>query len=278
MRWTPGQRSRNLEDRRGSRVVTRGVPIGIGGMLALLALSFITGQDFLSPLLQQGGGPQAEVREGPLKTTPDEERRVDFVSFILDDVQDTWPKLLGGRYQEAQLVLFRGATNSACGLGQSAMGPFYCPADQKVYLDLEFFDQLSQRFGAPGDFAQAYVIAHEVGHHVQRLVGTEQQVRQAQQARPGQANALSVRMELQADCYAGLWGHTTARRNLLEPGDVEEGLRAASSIGDDRIQGQSSGRIRPESFTHGSAAQRVEWLRRGLQATRIEECDTFSAR
>lgn len=278
MRWTPGQRSRNLEDRRGSRMVSRGLPIGIGGMVLLFVLSLITGQDFLSPLLQQGGGQPTEVREGPVESTPEEERQVDFVSFVLDDVQGTWPKLLGGRYREAQLVLFRGATTSACGVGQSETGPFYCPADQKVYLDLEFFDQLHQRFGAPGDFAQAYVIAHEIGHHVQHLLGIDSQVRQIQQARPNQANALSVLMELQADCFAGLWGHTTARRDILDPGDVEEGLRAAASIGDDAIQRQTTGRVRPESFTHGSAAQRVEWLRRGLQSTRIEDCDTFNAR
>jgi predicted metalloprotease len=259
-------------------MVSRGLPIGIGGLVLLDVLSRITGQDCLSPLLQQGGGQPTEVREGPVESTPEEERQVDFVSFVLDDVQGTWPKLLGGRYREAQLVLFRGATTSACGVGQSETGPFYCPADQKVYLDLEFFDQLHQRFGAPGDFAQAYVIAHEIGHHVQHLLGIDSQVRQIQQARPNQANALSVLMELQADCFAGLWGHTTARRDILDPGDVEEGLRAAASIGDDAIQRQTTGRVRPESFTHGSAAQRVEWLRRGLQSTRIEDCDTFNAR
>lgn len=257
-------------------MVSRGLPLGIGGMVLLFVLSLVTGQDFISPLLQQGATQQGEVVEGSIESTPEEERQVDFVSFVLDDVQATWPRLLG-QYREAQLVLFRGATESACGVGQSAMGPFYCPADQKVYLDLEFFDQLAQRFGAPGDFAQAYVIAHEIGHHVQNLTGIAGQVRQLQQARPGQANVLSVRMELQADCYAGLWGHTTARRNLLEPGDVEEGLQAAASIGDDTIQQQASGRVRPESFTHGSAAQRVEWLRRGLQSSRVEDCDTFNA-
>ena len=277
MRWTPGGKSRNIEDRRGSRMVSRGLPLGIGGVVILFVLSLITGQDFVSPLLQQGGGQVEQVTEGPIEASPEEEERVFFVSFVLDDVQATWPKLLP-QYREATLVLFRGATSSACGLGQSAMGPFYCPADQKVYLDLEFFDQLATRFGAPGEFAQAYVIAHEIGHHVQNLTGIERQVRQLQHSRPGQANALSVLMELQADCFAGLWGHSTARRNLLEPGDVEDGLQAAASIGDDAIQRQTSGRVRPESFTHGSAAQRVEWLRRGMQATRVEECDTFNAR
>lgn len=258
-------------------MVSRGLPLGIGGMVILFVLSLITGQDFISPLLQQGGGQVEQVTEGPIEASPEEEKRVAFVSFVLDDVQATWPKLLP-QYREAMLVLFRGATSSACGMGQSAMGPFYCPADEKVYLDLEFFDQLATRFGAPGEFAQAYVIAHEIGHHVQNLTGIERQVRQLQQSRPDQANALSVLMELQADCFAGLWGHSTARRNLLEPGEVEDGLRAAASIGDDAIQRQTSGRVRPESFTHGSAAQRVEWLRRGLQATRVQECDTFNAR
>lgn len=277
MRWTPGGRSRNLEDRRGSRMVSRGLPIGIGGMVILFVLSLITGQDFISPLLQQGGGQTGQVTEAPIEASPEEEERVLFVSFVLDDVQATWPRLLGD-YRDATLVIFRGATSSACGLGQSAMGPFYCPADQNVYLDLEFFDQLANRFGAPGEFAQAYVIAHEIGHHVQNLLGIERQVRQLQQSRPDQANALSVRMELQADCFAGLWGHTTARRNLLEPGEVEDGLRAAASIGDDTIQQKTSGRVRPESFTHGSAAQRVEWLRRGMQSSRVEDCDTFNQR
>lgn len=275
MKWEDRGRSRNLEDRRAAGPARMGLPLGIGGLLLVLAISALTGID-LSAIL--GTGPTSQVAP-PVsqEELAAEEGQVRFVSFVLDDVQATWPKLLGNRYREAQLVLFRGATESACGLGQSAMGPFYCPADSKVYLDLEFFDQLAQRFGAPGEFAQAYVIAHEFGHHVQNLLGIERQVRQLQQARPGQANALSVRMELQADCLAGLWGGTTARRNLLEPGDVEDGLRAAAAIGDDAIQTQAQGRVRPETFTHGSAAQRVEWLRRGLQAGSVEECDTFSA-
>jgi uncharacterized protein len=276
MRWSPGQRSRNLEDRRGSRMVSRGLPLGIGGFLLLLVLSFITGTDLVTPLLQQGSVEQGTERAGPIETTPEEEERVDFVSFVLDDVQGTWPKVLGGRYRDAQLVLFRDATSSACGVGQSAMGPFYCPADQKVYLDLSFFDQLAQRFDAPGDFAQAYVIAHEIGHHVQHLLGVNQRVRELQQARPREANELSVRQELQADCFAGIWGHSTARRNLLEPGDVEAGLQAAAAIGDDRLQRESAGRVRPETFTHGTSAQRVEWLRRGLETGSLEACDTFS--
>jgi predicted metalloprotease len=213
------------------------------------------------------GGPPAE-------TTPEEEERVEFVSFVLDDLNQTWAGILAG-YQPAKLVLFRGAIRSGCGSAQSAMGPFYCPLDQKVYIDLAFYEELHRRFGAPGDFAQAYVIAHEVGHHIQKLMGIEQQVRQLQRARPQAANALSVRMELQADCFAGVWGHSTARRDILEGGDVEEGLNAAAAIGDDRIQQQTTGEVRPEGFTHGSAEQRVSWFRRGLESGDPNRCDTF---
>ena len=255
----------------------RAIPIGCGGIVVLFVLSLITGRDFITPLLQQQATVEQTSSEQPLQTTPEEEERVKFMSFVLDDIQATWPKVLGPQYRETTLVLFRGATPSACGMGESAMGPFYCPGDQKVYLDLEFFDQLDRRFGAPGDFAQAYVIAHEIGHHVQNLLGIDRQVRALQQRAPSQANQLSVLMELQADCFAGIWGHSTGRRNLLDPGDVEEGLRAASSIGDDAIQRQTSGRVRPESFTHGSAEQRVEWLRRGLQSGDVKSCDTFAA-
>ena len=256
----------------------RAVPIGIGGIVILFVLSLITGRDMISPVLQQQASAPTEVQtEGPLQTTPEEDTLYKFMSFVLDDIQATWPRILGNRYRETTLVLFRGATTSACGMGESAMGPFYCPGDQKVYLDLEFFAQLERRFGAPGDFAQAYVIAHEVGHHVQHLLGIEQQVRALQQRSPGQANQLSVLMELQADCLAGIWGHSTAQRNVLEPGDVEEGLQAAASIGDDTLQRQASGRVRPESFTHGSAAQRAQWLRRGLETGDVQQCDTFAA-
>jgi predicted metalloprotease len=200
---------------------------------------------------------------------------------VLADTEDTWHELFrrqGQTYREPRLVLFRGATRSACGLGQAAMGPFYCPADQKVYIDLGFYDELRDRFQAPGDFAQAYVIAHEVGHHVQTLLGISEQVRQAQQKLDQvQANRLSVRQELQADCLAGIWAHHAARsRQLLEAGDVEEGLAAASAIGDDRLQRRSSGYVSPDSFTHGSSAQRVEWFERGLQSGRLEGCDTFA--
>ena len=280
MRWNPGgQRSGDIEDRRAVRMGGRGASMGIGGIVLLFILSLVLGRDMVSPVLQQQAQmpPQESGQAGPLETTPQEEAKVIEIGQMLDDLQATWARLLGGRYQKSTLVLFRGATESACGLGESAMGPFYCPGDQKVYLDLEFFDQLDRRFGAPGDFAQAYVIAHEVGHHVQNLLGIERQVRALQQRSPRQANQLSVLMELQADCFAGVWGHSTAQRGIMEPGDAEEGLRAASAIGDDTLQRQSSGRVRPESFTHGSAAQRAEWLRRGLQTGDVKACDTFAA-
>ena len=278
MRWNPGaEQSQNVEDRRGAGMGGRST-IGIGGIVILFVLSLIFGRDLVSPVLQQQAEvPQTTGQAPPLDTTPQEEAKVKEIRFMLRDLEVTWGSLLGGRYQEPTLVLFRGATPSACGMGESAMGPFYCPGDRKVYLDLEFFDQLDRRFGAPGDFAQAYVIAHEVGHHIQNLLGIERQVRALQQQSPREANALSVAMELQADCFAGVWGHSTTRRDILEPGDAEEGLRAASAIGDDVLQQQSSGRVRPESFTHGSAAQRVEWLRRGMQTGDVKACDTFRA-
>jgi predicted metalloprotease len=212
----------------------------------------------------------------PAQADPQEEQLVDFVSFVIDDLQGTWAKKLTG-YQPTRLVLFRGAVQSACGFAQAAMGPFYCPRDEKVYVDLGFYDELRQRFGAAGDFAQAYVIAHEVGHHIQRQIGVEPQVRQLQQRRPDLANELSVRMELQADCFAGVWGHSTAQRQILEHGDVEEGLRAAAAIGDDNIQKRTQGYVVPEGFTHGTSQQRVAWFRRGLESGDPNDCNTFDA-
>ena len=276
MRWTPGHTSRNVEDRRG-QTVRRGATIGLGGLILLVVLSFLTGQDFLSLM---GPSPEQVLvpssgQSGPAASSPQEEQLVQFVSFVLDDAQATWTKLLGGRYREAKLVLFRDQTSSGCGFGEAATGPFYCPADEKVYIDLGFYDELRRRLGAPGDFAQAYVLAHEIGHHVQKVLGIEGQVRQLQQRRPDAANGLSVRMELQADCFAGIWGNSTAQRQILEQGDVEEGLNAAAAIGDDRIQRMQTGFVRPDSFTHGSSQQRVEWFRRGLQSGNVEACDTF---
>jgi predicted metalloprotease len=260
--------------------------LGIGGVLILLVLSLVFGQNFFA-LVDQGGevstGP--EVAPGPggapagRKGTPAEEQVADFISFVLDDVQSTWTREFakaGREYQRARLVLFTDATRSGCGFAESAAGPFYCPADSKVYIDLGFYNELRSRFGAPGDFAQAYVLAHEVGHHVQHLLGISDKVRDAQSGgNRQQANTLSVRLELQADCLAGVWAHSTNERRLLEEGDVEEGLAAASAVGDDRIQKQMGGRVSPESWTHGSAKQRAGWFRRGLETGRINDCDTF---
>lgn len=293
MRWTPGGTSGDIEDRRGDSGGGfrgmgfgggGGMRLGLGGMLVLLVLSVIFKQDFISMFLGGGGGGVStesvdRPARGPASESPEEKKRVEFVSFVLDDAQKTWGQIFaqsGQQYPRAKLVLFRDAVQSACGFAQAASGPFYCPGDEKVYIDLSFYDELSQRFGAAGDFAQAYVLAHEIGHHVQRVLGTEAKVRRAQQAQPRAANALSVRLELQADCYAGLWGHSTNQRNILEEGDVEEGLRAAAAIGDDRIQRSAGRTVSPESFTHGSSAQRVEWFKRGLTSGKVSSCDTFA--
>ena len=283
MRWTPRGRSANLEDRRGmgggGGMIT--LPrMGIGGLLLLLVLSFIFKQDFFALLGGAGDGGQP-VAGAPAPTSPEEEKLIQFVSFVLDDTQETWSRIFassGETYQPANLVLFTDAVRSGCGFAEAAMGPFYCPADQKVYVDLGFYQELRNRFGAPGDFAQAYVISHEIGHHVQNLLGISRQVRQAQQEDPGGANELSVRLELQADCLAGVWGHSTSQRNLLEEGDIEEALGAAAAVGDDRIQRQGSGEVRPETWTHGSSEQRMRWFRAGYDTGDIDRCDTFAAR
>ncbi|HJU89456.1 MAG TPA: neutral zinc metallopeptidase [Gemmatimonadaceae bacterium] len=275
MRWSPGGRSRNLEDRRGGGL---GAPLGIGGTVILLVLGLIFGQDFLGDA-QISDGPTAVGGALAPEDSAREEPAVQFVSFVLDDAQRTWQQKFaqaGEQYREAKLVLFRNGVQSACGVGQSAMGPFYCPLDEKVYVDLGFFDELRTRFGAPGDFAQAYVLAHEIGHHVQTQLGISERVRQAQQQNPRIANELSVRQELQADCYAGVWGHSTAQREILERGDVEEGLGAAAAVGDDRIQQQTTGRVNVDAFTHGSAEQRASWFRRGLSTGDPNQCDAFS--
>jgi len=281
-----GQRqSTNIEDRRGRRM--RG-PAGIGGggigmILIILVISWLTGTNPLSLLQLTGGMPGgAPVKEEVPTGTAGEDPESRFIGAVLGDMEETWTDIFakgGDRYQPPVLVLFNDTVESACGSASSATGPFYCPADRKVYLDLSFFRELDQNFGAPGDFAQAYVVAHEVGHHIQNLLGVNAQVsRLQQQVSKTEANALSVRLELQADCYAGVWGHYAARQDMLEPGDAEEGLRAAAAIGDDRLQRQSQGRVVPESFTHGSSEQRMEWLRRGLASGRIEDCDTFGGR
>ena len=283
MRWTPGKISSNIEDRRGSSGGFGRAGIGLGGGAILLVLSLVFGHNFFDDLTPAGTDTSlsagASADAPPATETPEEHQRVLFVSFVLDDVQSTWTKIFassGDQYRDARLVLFRNAVQSGCGVAQSAMGPFYCSVDQKVYIDLGFYDELTSRFGAPGDFAQAYVLANELGHHVQHLLGTDARVRQLQDSRPDEANNLSVRLELQADCYAGVWANSTDQRKLLNEGDVTEALTAASAVGDDRIQQQETGSIHPESFTHGTAAQRASWFRRGYTSGRPESCDTFA--
>lgn len=279
MRWRGQRQSSNVEDRRGMRL-SRGVGIGgVGGIvLGLLALYF-TNDPIL--LLQSIGG--STRSEGPYQEPPEETETAQFVRVVLADTEDVWDALFAqsnGRYEHPTLVLFTDAVQSACGTADTAAGPFYCPGDRKVYIDLSFYDELKQRFGAPGDFAQAYVIAHEIGHHVQNLLGTMDEMRAAQ-ARTDRtaANALSVRLELQADCYAGVWAyHAERTRQILEQGDVEEALNAANAIGDDRLQRQSQGQVVPDSFTHGSSEQRVRWFKRGIERGDVAQCDTFAAR
>ena len=301
MLWRGGRRSENIEDRRGEG----GLPSGMGGMrfpvggraggigglglVALVLLGLFFGVD-PSVLLDMGGGGTApsnyvpsspEPRSERTPGIPDEER--EFVSVVLADTEDTWHALfqqMGRTYREPTLVLFSGMVDSGCGLAQSASGPFYCPRDGKLYLDTSFFDEMSRRFGASGDFAQAYVIAHEVGHHVQNLLGILPKASAAQRAAGSkvEANRIQVRIELQADCFAGVWAnHANQMRNILEPGDIEEALNAATAIGDDRLQRQSQGYVVPESFTHGSSAQRVRWFKRGIESGDLRRCNTFEA-
>jgi hypothetical protein len=277
MRWTPGGRSPNLEDRRGRGF---GGPVGIGGGLITLILALIFGPGIVGDGEETTSTSYGDIGLSPADSAA-EEPMVQFVSFVLDDAQSTWDAAFsqaGSSYEPARLVLFRGGTATGCGMGQSAMGPFYCPLDQRVYIDLDFFNELQRRFAAPGDFAQAYVLAHEIGHHVQHLLGVDERVRRVQQSNPGAANELSVRMELQADCYAGVWAHSASDRGKLDPGDIEEGLGAASAVGDDRIQQQTTGRVNVDSFTHGSAEQRASWFMRGFESGNANACDTFGGR
>lgn len=279
MRWKSGRRSSNIEDRRGrSASIGRGVKIGGGTAIIALLLSLLLGQDPTGILQQMAEGNQ--TAQMPAQASAGEDEAADFVSVILGDTEDTWNSIFassGSRYITPTLVLYSDAVQSACGYNTAATGPFYCPGDQKVYLDLGFLSEL-QRFGAHGDFAVAYVIAHEIGHHIQNIVGTERQVRQMQQrVSRSQANQLSVAMELQADCYAGVWAHHAHKqRNILESGDVEEGLNAAAAVGDDRMQRMAGQPVQPEAFTHGSSQQRAQWFRTGLQTGDTDSCDTFS--
>jgi predicted metalloprotease len=291
MKWEGNRQSENVEDRRGEGPMTGGGGIrfgggrgiGIGTIVIALVGGWLLGINPLTLLgvLSGGGMPEAPVvQQGPAQRPPADDRMAAFVSTVLADTEDVWKAQFaarGGTYQEPKLVLFRGATPTACGTGQAAMGPFYCPGDRKVYIDLQFYETMRTRLGAPGDFAQAYVIAHEVGHHVQNVMGIAEKVdAMRQRSSQSQGNALSVRMELQADCFAGLWAHHAQRtRQILEQGDVEEALNAASQIGDDTLQRKSQGTVVPESFTHGSSAQRVTWFKRGMQSGNLRDCDTF---
>jgi len=281
MRWEHGRRSENIEDRRGMRVGRKGL---VGGGIGTIILALVAMYFGVDPavVLNQAGNLAPAQQEQPVTFSPEEEKLKEFISVVLADTEDVWGALFqasGQRYQPPKLVLFSGAVESACGFAEAAMGPFYCPLDQKVYIDLVFYRDLRERFRAPGDFAQAYVIAHEVGHHVQTLLGTSEQVHAARQrAGEAQGNALQVKVELQADCFAGVWAHHAHKqRQILEPGDTEEALAAAAGVGDDRLQQQSRGYVVPDSFTHGSSEQRMRWFKRGLQSGDPGQCDTFQA-
>jgi uncharacterized protein len=293
MKWTPGGESNDIEDRRddtgggGGGFQFGGMHIGIGGALILLVLSIVFKTNFFA-LLSGGGAVQPapsssysdpNAPRGTSARDQSEKPLVQFVSFVLDDTQKTWTTLLPQQenkpYRHAKLVLFRDAIQSGCGGAESATGPFYCPEDEKVYIDLGFYDELKQRFGAPGEFAQAYVLAHEIGHHVQKILGIEAREQQMVQQNPRLKNPLSVKLELQADCFAGIWANNTQQRGLLEKGDVESALGAAAAVGDDRLQKQATGHVSPDSFTHGTSEQRMSWFRKGLDSGQISACDTF---
>jgi predicted metalloprotease len=277
MRWRRGTGGGQIEDRRGASPVALGGGAGGLGLLVLLLFYLLGGGGSAS-----GGGPLEGLPELPAaqgQTGPDPDAELkDFVGFVVQDVQRSWTTAFANsdkQYEPTRLVLFEQATQTGCGVGSSQTGPFYCPLDRKVYLDLGFFRELRSRFGAPGDFAQAYVIAHEFGHHVQNILGINSEVRQKQQANPEEANELSIRLELQADCLAGVWAHSAYEQQLLEEGDLEEGLAAAAAVGDDRIQEQTSGRVNPEQWTHGSSEQRVTWFRKGFDSGDPGACDSF---
>lgn len=287
MDWTPGGMSSDVEDRRdssggggGGFGFGGGGGLGIAGFLVLLVISLVTGRNFIGGYLSGGSGGGAQQTRPAGERAPGEDRDAQLVSFVLDDVQKTWTQIFaqeGRQYRHAKLVLYRDQTYSGCGTAQAATGPFYCPADEKVYVDLGFWDELKRIGGDTGDFAQSYVIAHELGHHVQDLLGTEAKVRRLQQQDPGQRNALSVDLELQADCYAGVWAHSTEQRGMVHEDDVEGALKAAAAVGDDHLQKMSGRAVSPESFTHGSSAQRTMWFKRGMQDGDPAQCNTFQS-
>jgi uncharacterized protein len=278
MRWSSGADSSDVEDRRGQTgggggLGGGGLRVGLGGFVVLLVLSLLFRRNLFT-LLDSGaaGGVPATVVGDSVVSTPREDTLVQFVTFVLDTAQATWTGLLaqqGTQYQHAHLVLFRDGINSACGFAETASGPFYCPGDNKVYIDLGFYDELRDRFGAPGEFAEAYVLAHELGHHVQWLLGTEQRAHSG-------GNDASVRLELQADCYAGVWGHEAGREGIVEPRDLQDGLTAAAAVGDDRLQRMATGHVNPESFTHGTSRERMAWFKRGFDTGRLDACNTFA--
>ena len=297
MDWTPGGMSEDVEDRRsdsggggGFSFGGGGGGIGILGFVVLLVISLVSGRNFLGSFLSGGGGgaAPAQVQTGPraaggtgqARGGEGEDRDAQLVSFVLDDVQKTWTGIFAAddkQYRHAKLVLYRGATYSGCGTARASTGPFYCPADQKVYIDLDFWDELKKFGGDTGDFAQAYVIAHELGHHVQNLLGIESKMQQGVRENPGEANQLSVDLELQADCFAGVWAHSTEQRNIVHPDDIAGALKAAAAVGDDHLQKMSGRAVSPESFTHGSSQQRQFWFKRGLDGGTIGSCQTFGS-
>jgi predicted metalloprotease len=286
MRWEGNRESSNVEDARdggGGGFRLGGGSLGLGSVVIALVAGWIFGVNPLSILGLMSGGGSAPTQQAPAHAPPANDQMAKFVSVVLADTEDVWRakfQQMGATYREPKLRLFRGSTPTACGQGQAAMGPFYCPSDEKVYIDLQFYEVMKTRLGAPGDFAQAYVIAHEVGHHVQKLMGITDRVESLRaRASQTQQNAISVRLELQADCFAGIWGHDAqSARQVLEQGDVEEALNAATQIGDDTLQRRSQGTIVPETFTHGTSAQRVAWFKRGLQTGSVDQCNTFEAR
>ncbi len=282
MRWESGRRSDNVEDRRGMSV-GRGVAGGGIGIVVIALIAMFFGVDPSIVLNQAGNIAPTEQSAAPQSRSPEEDKLADFISVVLADTEDTWTTLFrqdGGQYAKPKLVLFSGAVESACGHAQAAMGPFYCPADSKVYLDLSFFNDLAGRHGAHGDFAQAYVVAHEIGHHVQNLLGIADKVHASRQRMSEEeSNEVQVRMELQADCLAGVWTHHAQKqRQILDQGDIEEALGAAAAVGDDRLQKQARGYVVPESFTHGSSAQRAKWFTAGAKTGDLNACNTFKAR
>jgi hypothetical protein len=288
MDWTPGGTSPDIEDRRDASGGGSGfggggfggLHVGIGGAIVLGLLSLVFHQNLFQVFSGAGPAPRTADRSARNAALDQREgREVQFVSFVLDDVQKTWTTILPEQrnipYHHARMVLYRDAYPSACGTAQQAVGPFYCPGDEKVYLDLGFFNELRTRFGAPGEFAQAYVIAHEVGHHVQKLTGVERRAHRLQQQRPDEANPISVRIELQADCYAGIWANSTEQRGIVHDADIAAGLEAAAAVGDDRLQRAAQGFVNPDSFTHGTSAQRMRWFKTGLAQGRMADCNTF---